>query len=164
MQTPRNTKVLGIDPGFGRIGWAIVEGNRSAQTLVEYGCIETNAKSDVPSRLLELSTKLTDIITKHQPEVGVVEELYFFKNQKTVMQVAQARGAIVVALKLAGLGVVSYTPLQVKQSVSGYGRADKHQVQEMVKRILHLKTIPQPDDAADAVAVALTHLFTSSFA
>jgi crossover junction endodeoxyribonuclease RuvC len=131
---------------------------------VAYGCIETNAASDVPSRLLELSTKLTEIIAQHQPQVGVVEELFFFKNQKTVMQVAQARGAIVVALKLAGLSVVSYTPLQVKQSVSGYGRADKHQVQEMVKRILRLKTVPRPDDAADAVAVALTHLFTHSFA
>lgn len=164
MQTTTNTKVLGIDPGFGRIGWAIVTGNRSIQELVAYGCIETNAASDVPSRLLELSTKLTEIIAQHQPQVGVVEELFFFKNQKTVMQVAQARGAIVVALKLAGVPVASYTPLQVKQSVSGYGRADKHQVQEMVKRILHLKTIPQPDDAADAVAVALTHLFTHSFA
>lgn len=163
MHNAQNTKVLGIDPGFGRIGWAIVEGNRSVQSLSTYGCIETDAKTDVPSRLLELTTKLTEIITDHQPEVGVVEELYFFKNQKTVMQVAQARGAIVVALKLAGVPVASYTPLQVKQSVSGYGRADKHQVQEMVKRILHLKTIPQPDDAADAVAVALTHLFTSSF-
>lgn len=158
------TKVLGIDPGFGRIGWAIVAGNRSVQQLDAYGCIETNAATDVPSRLLELTTKLTDIIALHQPEVGVVEELYFFKNQKTVMQVAQARGAIVVALKQAGLPVASYTPLQVKQSVSGYGRADKHQVQEMVKRILRLKTVPQPDDAADAVAVALTHLFTSNFA
>ena len=164
MHNSLSTKVLGIDPGFGRVGWAIVTGNRSVQQLESYGCIETDAKTDVPSRLLELTTKLDEIITQHQPEVGVVEELFFFKNQKTVMQVAQARGAIVVALKLAGVPVASYTPLQVKQSVSGYGRADKHQVQEMVKRILHLKTIPQPDDAADAVAVALTHLFTHSFA
>lgn len=163
MHNAQNTKVLGIDPGFGRVGWAIVTGNRSVQQLDMYGCIETNAAADVPSRLLELTTKLTEIIAIHKPEVGVVEELFFFKNQKTVMQVAQARGAIVVALKLAGVPVASYTPLQVKQSVSGYGRADKHQVQEMVKRILRLKSIPQPDDAADAVAVALTHLFTSSF-
>lgn len=154
-------RVLGIDPGYGRCGWAVVEGNRVHQELVAYGCIETNNGLSVSGRLGILYEEIRKLAALHSPNMAAVEELYFFKNQKTVMQVGQARGAIVVALGQSGLPVFDYTPLQVKQTVTGYGRAEKAQVQLMVKSILKLSEVPKPDDAADAVAVALTHLYTN---
>jgi crossover junction endodeoxyribonuclease RuvC len=135
-----------------------VEGNRSKQSLIECGCIETASNAAAPDRLAMIYDEIVKLVEEYGPDESAVEELYFFKNQKTVMQVGQARGVIVVALTKAGLPVYDYTPLQVKQSVSGYGRADKRQVQQMVKAILNLERVPKPDDAADAVAVALTHL------
>lgn len=153
-------KILGIDPGYGRVGWAVVEGNRSVQQLVEYGCFETKAGLESSLRLQLIYDEMQRLVAEFSPDEAVVEELFFFKNQKTVMQVGQARGVIVVSLVRAQVPVYEYTPLQVKQSVTGYGRAEKQQVQMMVKSILKLKVVPQPDDAADAVAVALTHFFT----
>lgn len=154
-------KVLGIDPGYGRVGWAVVEGHRSVQKLVQYGCFETKAGLESSRRLQLIYEEMQRLVVEFTPDEAVVEELFFFKNQKTVMQVGQARGVIVVSLVQAKVPVFEYTPLQVKQSVTGYGRAEKQQVQMMVKSILKLKTIPRPDDAADAVAVALTHFFTN---
>jgi crossover junction endodeoxyribonuclease RuvC len=138
----------------------VVEGNRAGQTLIACGCIETKAKTKQSLRLLEIDKALGGLVTRYQPDEAAVESLFYFKNAKTVISVAEARGAIVVALQRAGLLVADYTPLQVKQSVTGYGRADKKQVEVMVKNILKLKDMPkQLDDAIDGVAVALTHLF-----
>lgn len=152
-------KVLGIDPGFGRMGWAIVEGNRSKQVLVECGCLETAAADSLETRLIEIDSFIGELVEKFKPDEAAAEELYFFKNQKTVMGVGMARGVIVVALTRAKLPVYHYTPLQVKSTVAGYGKADKKQVQMLVKATLKLKEVPRPDDAADACAVALTHMF-----
>ena len=156
----KSMRVLGIDPGFGRLGWAVVDGNRATQTVVEWGCFETKAGLE-PSRRYEMvAEELERLIGEYSPQVAAVEDIFFFKNAKTVIKVAESRGVVVVGCRQAGLQVYDYTPLQVKQSVSGYGRADKKQVQQMVKVILKLESIPRPDDAADAVAVALTHLFS----
>lgn len=153
-------KVLGIDPGFGRMGWAVVEGDSARQELIEAGCLETNPKEVLENRLVEMYQYINTLLQSYKPDEAAVEELFFFKNQKTVMAVGQARGVIVLTLKLAGLPVGNYTPLQIKSTVAGYGRADKTQVQLMVKTQLRLKKAPRPDDAADACAVALTHIFS----
>lgn len=153
-------RVLGIDPGYGRFGWSVLEGNRSRQGLIACGCEETPPEVDPPQRYLQIQTKLEKIIEEFRPEAAAVESLFYFKNAKTVIKVSESRGVVVVGLAKAGIAVFDYTPLQVKQTVTGYGRAEKAQVQSMVKVILKLKEIPRPDDAADAVAVGLTHLFT----
>lgn len=152
-------KVLGIDPGFGRMGWALVEGNTAKQVLVDVGCFETQAKDSFEFRLEQLFDFVTQTIELHQPEALAIEDLFYFKNQKTVMSVSQARGVIIVAAMKQQVKVSSYTPLQVKNTVAGYGRASKQQVQTMVKSQLRLTSAPKPDDAADACAVALTHFF-----
>ncbi len=152
-------KVLGIDPGFGRLGWAILEGNKQKQMVVEFGCLETSPKKELSERLLEVNQFVEQLISKHSPDMAAVEELYFFKNAKTVIGVSQAQGAVLVALEKNSVPSCRYTPLQVKSTVAGYGKADKRQVQEMTRRLLNLENIPKPDDAADACAVALTHFF-----
>ncbi|MBN1168712.1 crossover junction endodeoxyribonuclease RuvC [Candidatus Woesebacteria bacterium] len=152
-------KVLGIDPGFGRLGWAILEGNKSSQKVVSTGCLETSSKEDLSKRLSEIFDFISDTVDKYGPDEAAIEELYYFKNAKTVIGVGQAMGAVIVALEGKGIRNFRYTPLQVKSTVAGYGRADKKQVQDMTKRLLKLNEIPKPDDAADACAVALTHFF-----
>lgn len=166
------TRVIGIDPGTGRMGWSIVEGNRSRQSLIACGCLETfgygvrgtkcevieASGSETGRRLVELHTGIQKIIEEYEPEVAAVEDLFFFKNAKTVIGVAEARGMTVCLLARKGLKVFDYTPLQIKQTITGYGRAEKPQVQLMVKSILKMKDRIKPDDAADAVAVGLTHL------
>ena len=152
-------RVLGIDPGFGRLGWAVLEGNKSKQVVVAHGCLETNPRSKLSERLLEVNLFVEELIKEHDPDEAAVEELYFFKNAKTIIGVGQAMGAVIVALEKSGLSANMYTPLQVKSTVAGYGKADKLQVQEMTKRLLGLDKVPSPDDAADACAVALTHFF-----
>ena len=152
-------KVLGIDPGFGRMGWAILDGNRSKQVLCDVGCLETSAKKSLNERLVDIYDFVEDLIKKHQPDAVAVEDIFYFKNQKTVIGVAQARGVILVSAMKQGVACFNYTPLQVKNTVAGYGRADKKQVEMMVKSQLKLKEVPKPDDAADAAAVALTHYF-----
>jgi crossover junction endodeoxyribonuclease RuvC len=151
-------RVLGIDPGTGRMGWSVVEGNRSKQALVACGCIETQVKGVPSQRLATLHTELVRLMGEYRPEVAAVEELYFFKNAKTVIRVSEARGMAIALFALSGLQVFDYTPLQIKQTVTGYGRAEKQQVQMMVKSMLKLSQPIKPDDAADAVAVAVTHL------
>lgn len=151
-------RVIGIDPGTGRLGWAVVEGNHARQSLLACGCLETEANSEPANRLLYLHQELTKIIAEFKPEAAAIEDLFFFKNAKTVIGVAEARGMVVTLCALSGMAVYDYTPLQIKQTITGYGRADKQQVQLMVKSMLKLKTTIKPDDAADAVAVGLTHL------
>jgi crossover junction endodeoxyribonuclease RuvC len=156
--------VLGIDPGTATTGYGLVtetpDGNLK---VIDFGVILTPAEMPMPERLLILHKRLNEIILLHQPDAGAVEKLFFQRNVTTAISVGQARGIVLLALAEAGKPVAEYTPLQVKQAVCGYGGADKHQVQEMVRALLGLAEIPRPDDAADALAIAICHLDTSSF-
>jgi crossover junction endodeoxyribonuclease RuvC len=151
-------KVLGIDPGTATTGWAILEESGTQITPLAYGHISTEKNTPEENRIFEISRDLESIIDKFQPTEAAIEKIFFFKNQKTVIQVAQARGAVLLTLHKKNVIVASYTPLQVKQALTSYGRAEKKQVQLMAKNILKLKEIPKPDDAADAIAIALCHL------
>lgn len=150
-------KILGIDPGTATTGWAIIEKKGNTLLPLAYGHISTAKSNSDADRILEISNDLTKIIKKHTPIESAIESLFFFKNQKTVIQVAQSRGAILLTLKQNNVKVFSYTPLQVKQALTGYGRAEKKQMQLMIKNILHLGAIPKPDDVADALAIAVCH-------
>jgi crossover junction endodeoxyribonuclease RuvC len=161
--TTYNLRVLGVDPGTATTGWAVLEENIKNKNIcslqtVAYGHIQTSKKKTDEERLLEISDDLKKIIKKYHPEESAVEKLFFFKNQKTVISVAEARGVILLTLKANGIKISGYTPLQIKQALTGYGRAKKKQIQEMVKKILGLRNIPRPDDAADALAVAICHI------
>lgn len=151
--------VLGIDPGTGRLGWAIVSHEKGVDSLVECGCFETKAKTELSVRLKLIYDFLSELIKKHNPDVLAVESLFFSTNAKTAFDVGAARGVILLSGEQYHLPIFQYTPLQVKSSLVGYGAADKKQIQFMVTRILHLSSVPHPDDAADAVAIALTHIF-----
>lgn len=151
-------RILGIDPGTAIVGYSILDFDKNKFNLIEYGCIYTDKTLLMEDRLCKIFDELEEIIKKYNPEYMAVEELFFFKNNKTVISVGQARGVILLAGKRNGLKVDSYTPLQVKMGITGYGKADKKQVQLMVKKILNLSEIPKPDDAADAIAVAITHI------
>lgn len=150
-------RILGIDPGTAIVGWAVLEVDKNETKSIAYGHISTSPKKPHSQRILEISQTLDEIINTHIPTEASVEELFFFKNLKTAIPVAEARGAILLTLEKSGLSVFEYTPLQIKQALTGYGRAEKHQVQEMVKAVLKLPNIPKPDDTADALAVAVTH-------
>ncbi len=149
--------ILGIDPGLATTGYGIIHKKMSNYNPVIYDCIKTPAGQDLSSRLLEIYNTICEVIKKYSPDVMAVEELFFNKNAKSAFIVGQARGVILLAASHGGIPVFSYTPLQVKQGVVGYGRAEKHQVQEMVKLILKMQIIPKPVDAADALAVAICH-------
>ncbi len=151
-------RILGIDPGTALVGWAVIEEKNGQILPVAFGHISTSQKKSDESRLLEISRDLEDIIKKYGPEEAAVEKLFFFKNQKTVIEIGQSRGAILLTLEQKSVSIANYTPLQVKQSVTGYGKAEKKQVQLMVKNILKLKSVPKPDDTADAIAIAICHL------
>lgn len=160
-------RVLGIDPGTCRLGWAIVEkslpsGRQGKESLVDCGCIETPAHTDLNIRLEIIFKELNRLISLYKPTEASVEELFFATNRKTAMSVAAARGVVLLACQLAGLKIKSYTPLQIKSSIVGYGSADKQQVKYMVKQILKLKEIKELDDTIDAIAAALTHLSFSN--
>lgn len=150
-------KILGIDPGTATVGWAVIETVRGKVTPVAYGHISTKKELSLQKRLQEIRDDVTEIVKIYQPDAAAMEELFFFNNQKTAISVAQSRGALLLTLADFGLTIAGYTPLQVKQSLTGYGKADKQQVQRMAKEILHLKTLPKPDDVADALAIALCH-------
>ncbi len=150
-------KILGIDPGTATVGWGIIEELRGKPVVVAYGHIATEKSLPMPQRLQEIRDDLTTLIKRYQPDRAAVEELFFFNNQKTVITVAEARGIILLTLADFSLSIAEYTPLEVKQSLTNYGRADKSQMQAMVQKLLSLKEIPQPDDAADALAIALCH-------
>ena len=153
-------RILGIDPGTGILGFGIVEAERGKFALVDGGVIRTPVKEDDAVRLLTIYEELTDIIAHTNPEVMSVEKLFFARNVTTAMTVAQARGVVLLCGMQAGLEIHEYTPMQIKLAVTGYGKADKKQMQEMVRVILGLETVPKPDDAADAIAAALTHAQT----
>jgi crossover junction endodeoxyribonuclease RuvC len=152
-------KVLGIDPGTGRLGWGIVTHEKGIDSLEICGCFETKANTDLPIRLEKIYLFLQELIKKYKPDAVSVESLFFATNAKTAFDVSAARGVILLAAQQANLPIFQYTPLQIKSSIVGYGQAEKNQIQFMVTKILHLKEIPKPDDAADAVAIALTHIF-----
>lgn len=156
MNKAKAIRILGIDPGFGRTGWGVIEKSGSEWQVVDFGCIETSAKKDFISRIDELNRELLKIIKKYKPTQSGVEDLFFAKNVKTAMKVGQARGVILLTLRQAGIPIDEFNPLQIKQALTGYGRAEKGQVQKMVEMILQIKKKIRPDDAADALAVALT--------
>ena len=147
--------ILGIDPGTATTGYGVLENCGGRLRMVDNGCVLTDKKLEMPERLNLLGKEIRKLIKIFRPDVIAIEELFFFKNKKTVISVGQARGVAVFVGENEGIEIHEYTPLQVKQAVTGYGRADKKQVQSMVKNILKLKEIPKPDDAADALAVAI---------
>lgn len=156
-------RILGIDPGTGILGFGVIEANKGKVQLVDAGVIRTPVKEDDAVRLLTIYEELTDIIAHNKPQVMSVEKLFFARNVTTAMTVAQARGVVLLCGKQAGLELYEYTPMQIKQSVTGYGKADKKQMQEMVRILLKLKEVPKPDDAADALAAALTQASTIQY-
>lgn len=151
-------RVLGIDPGTATTGWAVLEECEGCVTPIAYGHISTSPKDSVASRLQEVADDIEKIIKKYKPDESAIEDIFFFKNVKTAVKVSQSRGAMLLTLEKKSVKIFSYTPLQVKQALTGYGRAEKRQIQIMVKNILKLKSIPKPDDTADAIAIALCHL------
>ncbi len=150
-------RILGIDPGTATVGWGVIEVEGGRISSVAFGHISTSKDFPMEKRLSEIAHDISDIVKQYQPGEAAVEELFFFKNQKTIISVAQARGAIILTLDQSCVSIFGYTPLEVKQALTNYGRADKAQVQLMVQTILKLPEIPQPDDTADALAIALCH-------
>lgn len=147
--------ILGIDPGLADTGYGVIEKTKSKLTVIDFGCIKTKAGTPEEQRLLEIHESLQQIIKKYKPDILAVERLFFAKNVKTAMSVSQARGVIILAAGENKLELIEYTPLQVKQALTGYGRASKDQIKEMVKIILNLARPPKSDDAADALAIAI---------
>ena len=148
-------RILGIDPGYAIVGYGVVDYAKNRFSVKGFGAITTNANTPFPERLSVIYDDMCEIIEKYKPDRLSIEKLYFNTNSTTAIDVAQARGVIVLAAKHKGVEIFEYTPLQVKQAVTGYGRAEKHQVMEMVKSLLALKAIPKPDDTADALAIAI---------
>lgn len=149
--------ILGLDPGIATIGFGVIQSQKSTQQLITYGAIRTQPKQKLSVRLSQIYLDTLELIEKFKPEAISIEELFFNTNIKTGISVAHGRGVLLLAGQNAGVPLFEYTPLQVKQGVVGYGRAEKNQVMEMVKRLLKMDHIPKPDDAADALAVALCH-------
>ena len=150
-------RILGIDPGYALMGFGVLDKNGNRLKLVDYGSISTEAGTPLPDRLKYIYSTLMDVIEEYRPEWAAIEELFYNNNAKTVINVGQARGVAILACVNSGLEITEYTPLQIKQALTGYGRAEKKQVQEMVRVILNLPEVPKPDDAADAIACAITH-------
>jgi crossover junction endodeoxyribonuclease RuvC len=151
------SRTLGIDPGTARLGYGVVDGDEHL-SAVEYGVVSTPSGAEMSLRLLRLHEEVRDIIRNYRPDIMVVEKLFFSRNVTNAMSVGQARGVAMLAAAQSGIPVVEYTPAEVKQAVAGYGGAGKQQIQEMIRIILELDEIPQPDDAADALAVAVCHI------
>lgn len=155
-------RILGIDPGYGITGFGLIEAQRGQYKLLNCGAITTPPNTDFSWRLGVIYNDMTELLRVSQPEAVAIEELFFGHNVTTGINVAQSRGVILLAIQQAGLPVFEYKPMQVKQSLVGYGNATKHQMQDMTKRLLNLPTVPKPDDAADAVAIALCHARSST--
>ena len=156
--------VIGIDPGTATTGYGLVKENEDGSlTVVDYGAVITSPEQSMSQRLLELHRRLTDILLLHRPQSGAVEKLFFQRNVTTAISVGQGRGIALLALAEAGISVGEYTPMEIKQAVAGYGGAGKSQVQQMVQALLGLDQIPRPDDAADALAVAICHVHSARF-
>lgn len=156
-------RILGIDPGLALVGFGLIDVNGNSYKLVDYGVIETKAGISLPTRLEKIYDLMSQLIDTYEPDEVAVEELFFNKNAKTAITVGHARGVEILACKNKGLEIYEYTPLQIKQAITGYGRADKGQIQEMVKLLLNMDKIPKPDDAADGLAVAITHASSLNF-
>ncbi len=154
--------IIGIDPGYAITGWAVLDISDNKINPVDYGALETS-KKEFHVRITEICSGLEKIIKKYKPEEAAIEKIYFSKNVKTAIDVAQVRGAIIITLCKKNIKIFDYTPLQVKQAVAGYGRAEKSQVQSMVKMLLNLDTIPKPDDVADAMAIGICHINSAKF-
>jgi crossover junction endodeoxyribonuclease RuvC len=153
---------IGIDPGTAITGYGLVQENEDGSlSVVDFGAILTSADMPMPERLLELYHRLRELMLLHHPQSGAVEKLFFQRNVRTALAVGQARGIVLLAMAEGRVPVAEYTPLEVKQAVAGYGGADKNQVQQMVRALLGLPDIPRPDDAADALAIAICHLHSS---
>ena len=150
-------RILGVDPGVATIGFGLIEADRGSQRLLRYGVITTPAGLPLSNRLYQISRDMEELLGAFHPDEAAVEELFFSKNITTGIAVAHGRGVILLELERAGIPVYEYTPMQVKQAVAGYGGADKRQVMLMTQRLLNMKQIPRPDDAADALAIAICH-------
>ena len=150
-------RILGIDPGYATIGYGVIDYNKNRFSVAGYGAITTPAGIPFERRLSDIYNDMNELIKKYSPDEMSIEKLYFNTNTTTAIDVAEARGVILLAAYGGGVKIAEYTPLQVKQSITGYGRAEKRQVMDMTKRLLGLSAVPKPDDAADAVAVALCH-------
>jgi len=155
--------ILGVDPGTAITGYGIIASDGDALRMIAYGAITTPSNWQLPQRLQHIHAELTELIAQHNPTDAVVEKLFFSKNVRTALSVGQARGVALLAAAQTGLAVHEYTPLQIKQAVVGYGRAEKMQIQQMVKLLLQLDCVPQPDDAADALAIAICHAHSAKF-
>lgn len=163
MPTGKKLTILGIDPGIADTGYGIITFENNKIIPIDYGSITTDKKINLAKRLEKLETDLKKIIKKYQPDIIGIEQLFFCNNAKTIISVGQARGVIMLTAAKNNLPIKEFTPLQVKQGVTGYGKADKKQIQQMIKIILGLKEIPKPDDAADALAIAICAINTNSF-
>ena len=155
-------RILGVDPGIATVGFAVLDAEKRSQRLLTCGVITTPAKTQLSSRLDQIYRDLNELIAQFHPEVMAVEELFFSNNITTGIAVAHGRGVILCTAERLGVPIFEYTPMQVKQAVAGYGLADKKQVMDMTKRLLKLKAVPKPDDAADAIAIALCHARSST--
>ena len=147
--------ILGIDPGIGNIGWGYIQSEKNILTCIAYGCIKTPPRTPCAERLFLLYTQLQTLLSERRPDIIAVEKIYFVKNITTGIEVSHARGVILLAAYMSGVPITEHTPLQVKQAVTGYGKAEKQQIQKMTQTILRIKEKPRPDDAADALAVAI---------
>ena len=154
--------ILGIDPGIAIVGYGLVRYENNRFTPIDYGAIETHASTPTVDRLIQVHEGLYRIVEQYKPDVAAIEELFFQHNQTTIINVAQARGALLMALARHKIPIFEYTPMQVKQSVVGYGKAEKRQVMDMTRRLLKMEKMPRPDDAADAIAIALCHARSST--
>ena len=155
-------RILGIDPGYGITGFGLIEAERGQSRLLSCGAITTPAGMDFSARLEIIYEDMRRLLQQAKPDAVAIEELFFGQNVTTGIGVAQSRGVILLAIRQAGLEVTAYKPMQVKQALVGYGNATKHQMQDMTKRLLHLSAMPKPDDAADAIAIALCHARSST--
>ncbi len=161
MDGNRGKIILGVDPGTATMGWGVIRQDGNRLRYIQHGAITTPSSWEMPRRLAHLFDSLTKLIRGYRPAAVVVEELFFNTNATTAITVGQARGVALLAAYKAGVPIFEYTPLQVKQTITSYGRADKRQVQEMVRMLLNLREIPRPDDAADGLAIAICHAFSS---
>ena len=153
-------RIMGIDPGYAIVGYGLLDYSGNRFSVVNFGAITTSADMPFERRLLAIYDDMRVLLQSYKPDVVSIEKLFFNTNQKTGIDVAQARGVTLLPVIQAGIPFFEYTPLQVKSSITGYGRAEKQQVQELVRTILHLKEVPKPDDTADAVALAITHAYS----
>lgn len=156
-------RIIGVDPGIGRLGWGVLDKEKGKLTVIAYGCIQTKVNDQLAQRLVILYAKLQELLDKFHPDEMAIEELFFSKNVKTAFAVGQARGVVLLAAAQKHLTASTYTPSAVKSAVVGYGKADKKQIGHMVKLTLKLSRVPTPDDTADALAIALTHAYTKKY-